>query len=105
MGFTFLMAVNQFDQRKQLIIKRVNAIGTTWLRSASLPEPLRSEEQQLLREYVSTRVRFLSSSHNEEQMRKSLTQTLVLQAQLWASVNSYATEHRDPVTALQERKA
>src|ERR1700753_3573722 len=52
MGFTFSMAVSRYDARKELIVKEANAIGTTWLRSATLIEPVRSQEQDLLKQYV-----------------------------------------------------
>ena len=38
-GFSFGMAVDRFDARRQLIVDEANAIGTTYLRTRFLPEP------------------------------------------------------------------
>jgi hypothetical protein len=58
LGFTFSMALNPFDQRKQLVVQEANAIGTTYLRSGLLPEPDRSAVAGLLRSYVDARLDF-----------------------------------------------
>lgn len=100
MGFTFSMAVTRYDIRRELPVKEANAIGTTWLRSATLPEPLRTQTQDLLREYVPTRVRFLAAGHDTEEMKESLSRAADLQARLWSIASNYAFDHRDPITAL-----
>jgi len=100
MGFTFSMAVSRYDLRRQLPVKEANAIGTTWLRSSTLPEPLRTQTQDLLRQYVAIRIRFLAAGHDVEEMKQSLARTADLQARLWSSASNFAVEHRDPITAL-----
>ena len=100
MGFTFSMAVSRYDLRKELVVKEANAIGTTWLRTATLAEPTRTQEQTLLRQYVPARLEFVSAGYDSEAEADSLKRTEELQARLWAVVSGYATEHRDPVTAL-----
>lgn len=100
MGFTFSMAVSRYDLRRQLPVKEANAIGTTWLRSSTLPEPLRSQTQDLLMQYVVTRVGFLAAGHDTERMKESLSRTADLQTRLWSVASNYALDHRDPVAAL-----
>jgi hypothetical protein len=39
LAFTFGMAGSQYDNRRQLEIDEANAIGTTFLRAAHLPQP------------------------------------------------------------------
>lgn len=99
MGFTFSMAVTRFDLRKELVVAEANSIETTWLRSAALLDPVRSEQQDLLRQYVQERVRFANEIH-EAAERESQDQIDILQRRLWAIASSYASDHRDPVTAL-----
>ena len=99
-GFTFSMAVSRYDLRKELIVKEANAIGTTWLRTATLEEPVRSQEQALLRQYVPVRVEFLAAGPDLADENESLRRTGELQGRLWAAASNYATEHRDPVTGL-----
>ena len=39
LGFTFAMSVARYDERRALVVKEANAIGTTYLRAGFLPEP------------------------------------------------------------------
>src|SRR6478736_1341916 len=55
LAFTFGMAASRFDTRKQLVLDEANAIGTTYLRAAMLPEK-RDEVRDLLRSYVDARL-------------------------------------------------
>lgn len=45
----------RFDARKQMVLKEANAIGTTYLRAAFLPEQARNEVCSILREYTAHR--------------------------------------------------
>jgi hypothetical protein len=99
-GFTFSMAVARHDNRIALIVKEANAIGTTWLRSATLEEPARTQTQELLRKYVSVRQDFLGSGNNQQEFQQSLAGTSDLQARLWSIASDYALSHRDPITGL-----
>ena len=96
MGFTFSMAVSHFDRRDALVVNEANAIGTTWRRTATLDEPVRSEQQNLLRQYVPVRLSVVSIGEADDSTGK----TADLQARLWANASSYAAEHRDAVTGL-----
>ena len=60
-GFTFAMALERFDARRNAVLMEANAIGTTALRARLLPEPHRAETVKLLREYVQIRLDVISS--------------------------------------------
>src|ERR1041384_6715698 len=49
LAFTFGLAGSRFEDRRQVLLSEANAIGTTYLRAAMLPEPMRTETQTLLR--------------------------------------------------------
>lgn len=100
MGFTFSMAVSRYDMRKLLVVTEANAIGTTWLRTATLPEPERTEEQTLLREYVQQRMLFHEEFREREELAGTEEQIGRLQERMWAVASNYAADHRDPVTGL-----
>ena len=55
LAFTFGMAASRFDTRKLLVLDEANAIGTTYLRTAMLPER-RDEIRDLLRSYADARL-------------------------------------------------
>jgi hypothetical protein len=57
LAFTFGLAANRFDARRQVVLEEANAIGTTYLRARLLPNPQRGEVARLLREYVDVRIR------------------------------------------------
>src|SRR5215467_16260418 len=53
LAFTFGLAANRFDTRRQLLLDEANAIGTTYLRAGMLPDR-RDAMRALLRDYVDT---------------------------------------------------
>ncbi|MBS0203708.1 MAG: DUF4239 domain-containing protein [Planctomycetes bacterium] len=55
LAFTFGIAANRFDVRRQLLTEEVNAIGTCYLRAAMLPDEQRIAVRGLLRDYVHDR--------------------------------------------------
>lgn len=81
MAFTFGMSAERANARRLLIVDEANSIGTTYLRSAFLPEPNKAVVQQLLREYVKGRV---SASRDTEVLTATLPQSQQLQDRLWA---------------------
>ena len=56
LAFTFGMAGARFDQRKTLVVEEANAIGTAWLRTDLVPEPMRAQARDVLREYTHLRL-------------------------------------------------
>jgi hypothetical protein len=56
LAFTFQIATNRFDARKELLLEEVTNIRTTWLRAGLLQEPIRSDTRELLVEYVDLRI-------------------------------------------------
>lgn len=99
LGFTFSMAVSRYDQRKNLEIAEANDIRTLWFRTATLSQPLRAQEQALLRQYVPVRLDFLGAGTDQTRIEASLRRTLALQQQMWGAVSSLAVSQRDPLTA------
>ena len=70
LAFTFGMAASRFDTRKQLVLDEANAIGTTYLRAAMLPER-RDEIRALLRSYVDARLEAVRSGRVAEEILRS----------------------------------
>jgi len=88
LAFTFGLAAARFDTRRQVLLDEANAIGTTYLRAAMLPE--RGEKiRTLLRDYVDTRLNAVQSGHVDEGVRRSEQ----LQGELWEEAVSIAANH------------
>jgi len=81
LGFSFSMAMDRYDTRRQLVIEEANALGTTWLRVQLLEEPDRALMSDLLRRYVDARLVWSNSTAESPPG----VGTVVLQQQLWAA--------------------
>src|SRR6516165_11179419 len=98
-GFTFSMAVNRYDQRKDYEENEANAIGTEYVRAGLLPAADAAMTRLLLRSYLEQRI-LLYHSRDEQgrlQIRQRITQ---LQGQLWSSVQNAALAQPSALTAL-----
>ena len=56
LAFTFSMALNRYDDRRQAMVAETNAIGDLYTNASLLPEPHRSKFQTLLANYTSRRL-------------------------------------------------
>jgi len=56
LAFTFQIAANRYDARKELLLEEVTNIRTAYLRAGLVPEPFRSETRELLVDYVDIRI-------------------------------------------------
>jgi MFS family permease len=52
LGFTFSMALDRYDERRQLVVQEANDIGTAWLRAGLVPAPHGPALQNALRDYA-----------------------------------------------------
>jgi hypothetical protein len=98
-GFTFSMAINRYDQRKNDEEAEANAIGTAWLRADLLPVADAAKVRALLREYVDQRVSFYRA-RDPAQVERIDSAVARLQNELWAAVRGPALTQPTPVLAL-----
>ena len=98
-GFSFSMASNRYDQRKNLEESEANAIGTAYARADLLPSADTARVRELLRDYIDLRVRFYSTRDSEIRFHlRPVTQRV--QGQLWSAVVTPATAAPSALTAL-----
>lgn len=98
-GFSFSMAVNRYDQRKNYEEAEANAIGTEYVRADLLPPADGARVRALLRDYLDQRVLFYSSREGQ-QLRRVEADTARLEAELWSAVRQPADAHPTPTLAL-----
>ena len=96
LAFTFGLAGSRFEDRRQVVLSEANAIGTTYLRAAMLPEPMRTETQALLREYVDVRLEAVQSG----KVNHALSKSEELHNSLWAQAVAATEKDRTPITGL-----
>src|SRR5215467_311178 len=65
-GFTFSMALNRYDQRKNYEEEEANAIGTEYLRAGLLPAADATKTRVLLIAYLDQRIAFYQSIGGHE---------------------------------------
>jgi hypothetical protein len=97
-GFSFSMAANRYDMRKNLEEAEANAIGTEYLRADLLPVADRDKVRGLLKRYLDLRVHYYKAAPDE--VAKINADTARLQAELWSAVVGPATRQPEPVIAL-----
>ena len=97
LGFTFAMSAQRFDDRRQLVVKESNAIGTAYLRSMTMPEPTRTEAKNLFRRYVDVRLELVANVGDTEKANALLAETDEIQGKLWAGATSVAATGQNPV--------
>jgi len=101
LGFTYAMSEGRYEARRQLVIEEANAIGTTYLRAKTLPEPRSSEIQELLRQYAALRVEIAGMADDApEKIRGMDNRTKELQGLLWSRAAALARESPSPVVAV-----
>ena len=94
-GFSFSMATERYNQRKNFEEAEANAIGTQLLRADLLPPADAASVRKLLGDYLDQRIMFYIVKDDAQRAR-----TAQLQADLWAAVRGPATAQPTPVAAL-----
>lgn len=98
-GFSFSMAINRYEQRKNYEEAEANAIGTEYVRADLLPPEDAAQVRTLLRQYLEQRLSFYTV-RNVGQLRQIEARTAQLENDLWAAVRRSASTQPTPVVAL-----
>ncbi|MGO9021755.1 MAG: hypothetical protein ACLQVJ_25750 [Syntrophobacteraceae bacterium] len=98
-GFTFSMALNRYDQRKNYEAEEANAIGTEYVRADLLPAADAAKIRELLRNYLDQRVLFYTAT-DEQQIPQINDRTAQLESELWSVVLAPASAQPTPTAAL-----
>src|SRR5262245_16990205 len=98
-GFTFSMALNRYDQRKNYEEEEANAIGTEYLRASLLPSADAMKVRALLITYLDQRIAFYETL-DRQGLVKIAAQTAKLQSELWSVVQIPAAAQPTPTAAL-----
>jgi hypothetical protein len=98
-GFSFSMAMNRYDQRKNCEAAEANAIGTEYVRAGLLPAADSTKVRALLRNYLDQRV-LSYVTRDEQQILQINARTAQLQTELWSAVQASASAQPTPIVAL-----
>ena len=98
-GFSFSMAVDRYNQRKNFEEEEANAIGTEYARADLLPPVAAAKVRALLMEYLEQRLKFYTV-RDREKLQQISARTAQLQTEMWAAVVAPANRQSTPVMAL-----
>jgi hypothetical protein len=98
-GFSFSMATERYDQRKNLEEAEANAIGTEYTRADLLGAADGAKLRALLKSYLGQRIQFYTAE-GEQAVSDANARMAKLQAELWAAVIGPVAATPTPVTAL-----
>jgi hypothetical protein len=98
-GFTFSMALDRYEQRKNFEGAEANAINAAFQRAELLPPADTARLRSLLLNYLDQRVLFYSS-RSLQQLEQIVRSTPRQQAELWSAVRVPATANPTALTAL-----
>src|SRR5271169_3251729 len=86
-GFSFSMATNRYDQRKNCEEAEGNAIGTEYVRADLLPAADAARVRALLVEYLDQRILF-HETREADKLRQIDNATAQLQTDMWSAVSA-----------------
>jgi hypothetical protein len=84
LGFTFANGVSHLDQRRELIVREANAIGTAYLRLDLLPASQQLEMRRLFRVYLDTRLQVYERLPDVSAAERELAHAGQLQQEIWS---------------------
>jgi len=99
LGFSFAVAADRNEARRELLVEEANSIGTTARRAELLPQPHASNVVRFLREYVPLRIEAHREAQFSERFVTLRKRTAELQDRLWAEAVAAAAEQPSPITA------
>ena len=99
LGFTFAMAVQRYDTRRELVLQEANAVRTTYLRGSLLPEAHQAPVRDLLRRYVDLRLKYWQLVDDPAKLAEGRRLIQDIQTELWKHATEAAKEAPNDITA------
>lgn len=86
LGFTFALAIERFENRRQLVLSEANAIQAGYLRTQLLPEPHRARISGLLTHYADNRLKLGVAKPGD--IGELLAENSRITTDLWAATSA-----------------
>jgi hypothetical protein len=98
-AFTFSMAVNRYDQRKNYEEQEANAIGTEYVRASQLPPADAAKVHALLRSYLDQRI-LNYKARDERELLQINARTAQLQTEMWSAASTSVAALPSPMATF-----
>jgi len=92
LGFTFSLALDRYEARRELVVREANALDAAWLRAQLLEPPNRTEMSNLLRAYLDVRLAWSEADTEAD----PLARTVALRRALWAATGKAIRSDPNP---------
>jgi len=92
LGFTFSLALNRYETRRELVVQEANALGTTWLRAQLLEPASKAAISGLLRDYLDVRLAWSEAGA----VPQNDARTEELQHKLWVATGQVVRSDPSP---------
>jgi hypothetical protein len=83
LAFGLSLAVSRYEDRRANVVTEANAIGTTYLRAQTLPEPMRSDSLDLLVRFTRTAIGVGDHVQGSAGARQAIASEAQIERQLW----------------------
>jgi len=83
LAFGLALAVGRYEARRTAVVDDANAIGTTYLRAQTLPEPERSRSLDLLKRYTNASIALTYAVPDSGRSAAAVAAESGIQRQLW----------------------
>jgi len=98
LAFGLSLAVSRYENRRENVVTAANAIGTTYLRAQTLPEPIRGGTLDLLTRYTRGAVAISDHIPGSSEMGDAVADENQLERQIW-SLAASALERQPTASA------
>ena len=98
-SFTFSVALNRYDTRRELVVEEATAIQMAWQRAKLVGEPTRSSVEETLGRYVDQRLRYFQQDRLTDRSRPSDQIGRSLRQELWADADAANNAAVQPLLA------
>ena len=102
LAFAFSMAADRYAERQRLVMDEANLLHTLLLRSTLLPEPARTQFQQLFGQYVDARLDFFDARRNLVEVEEAMNRTEKLHHQMWVLVKDQVLSNAPTLNTSQD---
>lgn len=93
LAFTLSMADSRHDARRRLLVVEANAVGTTYLRTKYLPEPVGTRSRDLLRQYVKSRRAYFQADRDQAPAVAARSEAIA--NEIWTAGAALAATHME----------
>jgi hypothetical protein len=83
LAFGLALAVGRYEARRTAVVDEANAIGTTYLRAQTLPEPIRTQSLERIVRYTDTSIALSNSIPESARADAAIAAGQRLQRELW----------------------